>query len=238
MQPKLPDSFSPSPSEPEFAPAPPDAELTELLDGYAPFGPVPLVPEVSAFQGRGVVEVWEAAERLAGRHLPAPFWAYPWAGGVALARALLDRPQWVAGKRVLDVGAGGGVASFAAARAGAAEVVANDVDPWAIATLRLAAARQGLAVTPLLADLTAEPRRVEAFDVVLCGDLAYERRRAAPQRALLARARTAGARVLVADAERAYFDATGLEPILELEVVVPKDLEGVERRVARVYEWR
>jgi predicted nicotinamide N-methyase len=238
MQPKLPDSFSPSPAEPEFAPAPPDAALNELLDSHAPFGPVPLVPEVSAFQGRGVVAVWEAAEQLAGRNLPAPFWAYPWAGGVALARALLDRPERVAGKRVLDVGAGGGVASFAAARAGAAEVVANDVDPWAIATLRLAAERQGLAVTPLLADLTQHPERAEAFDVVLCGDLAYERRRAGPQRALLARARAAGALVLVANAERAYFDATGMEEILELEVAVPKDLEGVERRVARVYVWR
>lgn len=238
MQPKLPESFTPNAPRSEFAPAPPDAALAELLDRYAPFGPVPLVPEVSAFHGKGVVAVWEAAERLAGRQLPAPFWAYPWAGGVALARLILDHPERVAGRRVLDVGAGGGVASFAAARAGAAEVVANDVDPWALATLRLAAARQGLAVTPLLADLTAEPRRVEAFDVVLCGDLAYERRRAPPQRALLARARTAGADVLVADAERAYFDATGLEPILELRVPVPRDLEGVTERRAIVYAWR
>ncbi len=203
---------------------------------HAPFGPAPLCPEVQVFQGASLLGVWQAAEALAGRALPAPFWAYAWAAGCALARVLLDEPGLVRGRRVLDFGCGGGVTALAAARAGAAEVVANDVDPWALATLALAAERQGLRVTPLLADLTRHARRAFAFDVVLCADLAYERGEAAPQRALLRAAREAGARVLAADAERAYFDADGLKLLAEYRVPVPRDLEGVNERIARVYE--
>lgn len=219
----------------DFAPPPDDVALAALLDAYAPLAPVPLAPEVQAFQGKGVLEVWQAAERLAKRALPAPFWAYAWAGGAALARVVLDHPEWVAGRRVLDVGSGGGVATLAAVRAGAAEAVANDVDPWALATLRLAARRQHVEVTTLLADLTRQPAAVDGFDVVLCGDLHYERRKARPQRALLERAARRGARVLVADAERAYFDPTGMERVASFTVPVPRDLEGVEARVANVY---
>ncbi len=207
-----------------------------MLDEHAPFGPAPLCPEVAVFQGSSLLGVWQAAEVLAGRALPAPFWAYAWAAGCALARVLLDEPGLVRGRRVLDFGCGGGVTALAAARAGAAEVVANDVDPWALATLALAAERQGLRVTPLLADLTRQARRALEFEVVLCADLAYERGEAAPQRALLRAARHAGARVLAADAERAYFDADGLKLLAEYRVPVPRDLEGVDERTARVYE--
>src|SRR5690606_6314909 len=170
--------------------------------------------------------------------LPAPFWAYPWPGGAALARVELDAPERVRGLRVLDLGTGGGLAALAAARAGAAEVVANDIDPWALATARLAAARQRLALTTLQADLTAQDatgRELEAYDVVLCADLYYERRTAPRLRALLERARRAGAEVLVADAGRTYFDPAGLVLLAEYDVAVPADLEGVDRRVARVY---
>ena len=223
---------------PGAAPAPPaDAALAALLDREAPFGPAPLCPEIRVFQGRGLISVWEAAERLAGRPLPAPFWAYPWPGGAALARVVLDAPERVRGLRVLDLGTGGGLAALAAARAGAAEVVANDMDPWALATARLAAARQGLRLTTLEADLT-EPGAgtdLDAYDVVLCADLYYERHTAPRLRALLERARRSGTEVLVADAGRAYFDAAGLTLLAEYDVAVPSDLEGVEARRARVY---
>lgn len=214
---------------------PSHAALESLLDRHAAFGPAPLSPEIRVFHARGLVEVWEAAERLAGRPVPPPFWAYPWPGGAALARVVLDHPEWVAGRRVLDLGAGGGVAALAAARAGAAGVVANDRDPWALATTLLAADRQGIRVTPLLADLTAEPEAVEAYDVVLCGDLAYERRVAPRIRRVLERAHGAGAVVLAADAGRAYFDSAGMRLVAEFRVAVPLDLEGVAERTARVY---
>lgn len=226
----------PAPGPGAAPPPPADAALAALLDREAPFGPAPLCPEIRVFQGRGLIGVWEAAERLAGRPLPAPFWAYPWPAGAALARVVLDAPERVRGLRVLDLGTGGGLAALAAARAGAAEVVANDMDPWALATARLAAARQGLRLTTLEGDLT-EPSGVELeeYDVVLCADLYYERRTAPRLRALLEGARRRGAEVLVADAGRAYFDAAGLTLLAEYDVAVPLDLEGVETRRARVY---
>ena len=215
---------------------PDDAALTRLLDRHAPFRSISLLPEISVFYGRSLVETWEAAEILAGRILPAPFWAYPWAGGVALARVILDHPERFRGKRVLDFGCGGGVAGIAAARAGAAQVIANDVDAWALSVARIAAERQGLIVTPLLADLTATSE-LPAADIVLCSDLAYEKQPAPKQRAVLERARAAGMRVLVADAGRTYFDDRNLTLLGQYEIDVPRDLEGVDRRVARVFEF-
>jgi predicted nicotinamide N-methyase len=206
-----------------------------MLDAHAPLAPAPLCPELSVFQGRVLLEVWQAAEALAGAALPSPFWAYPWPAGCALARFLLDDPALVQGRRVLDIGCGGGVTALAAAHAGADEVVANDVDPWALATLRIAAERQQLRVRALLADLTRDSAVLEGFDLVLCGDLSYERSYAPAQRALLRRFHDAGARVLAADAGRAYFVADGLRPLAEHRIRVQRDLEGVEERVARVY---
>jgi len=221
---------------PEQVPVPSRAELAKLLDRYAPLQAPELLPELRVFFGRSLVEVWEAAENLAGANLPAPFWAYPWAAGVALARVLLDAPQLVRGKRVLDLGTGGGVTALAAAFAGAQRVVANDIDGWALTTVSIAAERQGLAVEPLHADLTTTPSAVDDFQLVLCSDLAYERRAAPKQRALLERARRNGAQVLVADAGRTYFTTDGLVEVASFTLEVPRDLEGVTVRTARVFE--
>ncbi|MGQ0814551.1 MAG: class I SAM-dependent methyltransferase [Gemmatimonadota bacterium] len=217
--------------------APPTDALARLLEQYAPFAPAPLSPEIAVFQGRSLVEVWEAAEQLAGENLPAPFWAYPWAAGCALARVVLDHPEYVRDLRVLDLGAGGGIVAIAAKRAEAREVVANDVDPWAIAVMRLAAQRQRIALSYRQDDLTETISAVDGFDVVLCSDMAYEKRMAPKYQALLQRAKNRGARVLVADAGRTYFDASGMKRLAEYELEVPKDLEGVEVRIARVYEF-
>ena len=214
---------------------PSDEQLTRLLDRYAPYRPAPLVPEISVFYGRSLIEVWEAAEELAGTTLPAPFWAYPWAAGLAIARVILDHSAWVQGKRVLDFGCGGGVAALAAARAGAAQVVANDIDAWALATTRLAAQRQGLTLSLWQQDLTAVADATASFDVVLCSDLAYEKQVAPNQRATLERAIQSGALVLAADAGRTYFNPDGLQEVACYRIAVPKDLEGVEERTARVF---
>ena len=230
-------------------PAAPDcAALAALLDAHAFFASPELVPELRVFQAHSLVEVWTAAEALAGATLPSPFWAYPWAGGIALARVLLDGagaagnarvprdglPD-VSGARVLDFGAGGGIASLAAAKAGAARVVASDMDPWAAATTALAAERQSLLVETQTVDLTQAPGMLDAFDCILAGDLAYERHGAAAQRELLDRAHARGAVVLVADAGRTYFDETGMMELAAFTIEVPLDLEGVTERRARVF---
>jgi predicted nicotinamide N-methyase len=212
--------------------------MAQLLEQYAPLRPVPLCPELLAHCAHSLIDVWEAAERLARRPLPAPFWAYPWAAGSALARVLLDRPQLVVGKRVLDFGAGGGVASLAAARAGAASVVANDIDATALLVCRIAAAAHGVRIDTRHADVCRDPAYAAQFDVVLCSDLHYERHEAPRQKRVLARAQRAGADVIVADAGRTYFDASGLELLAEYEVPVPADLEGTPTRVARVFRLR
>jgi predicted nicotinamide N-methyase len=144
----------------------------------------------------------------------------------------------VKGKRVLDFGAGGGVASLAAAAAGASPIVANDIDAWALSTVAIAAERQNLNVELLLGDLTTHPADIDNFDLILCSDLAYERRTAPKQRALLDRARRNGARVLVADAGRTYFTTEGLDELASFTLNVPRDLEGVDVRAARVFEMK
>src|SRR5690606_32150578 len=166
---------------------------------------------------------------------PAPFWAYPWPAGAALARVITDDPELVRGRSVLDFGAGGGVTSFAAARAGAARVVANDIDAWALLVVRIGAESQGLEVETLGRDVCSAPALVDEFDVILCSDLAYERRETPRQRAVLERAARRGATVLVADAGRTYFDAAGMTLLASHDVDVPQDLEGVPRRRADVY---
>lgn len=210
------------------------SDLETLLDRFAPLTPVPLCPEIRAFTARSLVEIWEAAERHTGGTLPAPFWAFPWPAGTALARTVLDRPELVRGLRVVDVGCGGGVASLACAKAGA-RVVANDTDPLALEVTRLAATLQGLDVETLWADLTREALPGEHADVWLCGDLAYDRSTAPLERSLLRTAAGRGSTVLVADAERTYFEATGLELLAEHTLPVVSDLEGVATRTARVY---
>jgi predicted nicotinamide N-methyase len=211
------------------------AHMQQLLEQHAPLRPVPLCPELRAHYAHALVDVWEAAERLAGQPLPAPFWAYPWAGGIALARVLLDRPELTRNRRVLDFGAGGGVTACAAAMTGAARVVANDIDATALLVCAIAAAEQQLPVETMHADVCDAPAYVDDFDVVLCSDLYYERHETPRQQSVLARARASGAEVLVADAGRTYFDDTGMELIASYEVPVPADLEGGSSRVGRVY---
>ena len=214
------------------------AALTELLDRCTNFEPPPLVPEIRVFQARSLVEVWEAAEAVAGSTVPSPFWAYAWPAGIALARVLLDQPAIARGRRVLDFGAGGGIASLAASRAGAVLVTANDVDPWASAVTRLAAGRQRLHVVTHTGDLTSDTTVVDRHDLVLASDLSYERAAAPRQRALLDHARARGCDVLIADAGRTYFDDSGLQLIASYDIAVPQDLEGVTSRRARVFRMR
>ena len=143
----------------------------------------------------------------------APYWAYPWAGGLALARYLLDHPETVAKKRVLDLGAGGGLVAIAAMKAGARQATAIDVDPDAMAAIALNAEANAVAVEAVCGDPLAGPP--PAVDLVLVGDLFYEARLAARLVAFLDRCAAAGIPSLIGDPGRAPLPRARLERLAE-----------------------
>jgi len=144
------------------------AAEAEFITGHTALIAPPLIPEIVLHLSRDEpVGLWEQVERQVGRaDLPPPFWAYPWAGGIALARYLLDHRDEVAGRVVLDVAAGSGLVAIAAALAGAARVVASDIDPLAVAAIGLNAAANGVRVTVARGDLLAG----DAGRAVLAGE--------------------------------------------------------------------
>jgi predicted nicotinamide N-methyase len=172
---------------------------------------VPSVPEIRVYKAgpnSGLSRLAEADEAFGN-----PYWAYHWGGGLALARHVLDRPQVVAGKRVLDLGAGSGVVAIAATKAGAKSVLAADVDPYAVAATGLNAEVNGVEVETVLGDLTAGAP--PAMDAVLVGDLFYEEELARRVTAFLDRCLAAGIDVLVGDPWRAFLPRARLELLAE-----------------------
>lgn len=193
----------------------------------------PLVPEIVLHLATEITPIWQATEAwLAEQNIEPPFWAFAWPGGQALARAVLDDPKLVAGKRVLDFAAGCGIAAIAAAQAGAALVEAAEIDPLALAAVRLNAALNGVAVATPPGDVVGAPCR---WDVIFAGDVCYE----APMtthilpwlRGLVA----AGAEVLIADPGRAYLPKAGLAPIARYSVPTTRELEDRESREVTIH---
>jgi len=193
-----------------------------------------LVPEIRLHLADDALPLWRMTEEELDRTgLPPPYWAFAWAGGQALARHLLDTPDIVAGRRVLDVGAGGGLVAVAAAMAGATDVRANEVDEIALAAIALNAALNGAAVTAVPGDLLGGAAHA---DIVLVGDLFYERPLAERTLAFLRRAAATGADVLIGDPKRSYLPVEVLEPVAHYQVPVPLALEDMELK--RTTVWR
>ena len=142
-----------------------------------------LTPEIALHLATEVTPLWHAtADRLADAGTEPPFWAFAWPGGQALARYVMDNAEIVAGRRVLDIATGSGLVAIAAAKAGAASVTANDIDPISLAAVALNAKLNGVAVTTSGDDLTCLPTTEdwpEDWDVVLAGDVFYDREMAA-----------------------------------------------------------
>jgi predicted nicotinamide N-methyase len=195
----------------------------------------PLVPEIALHLASEVVPLWQATEAdLARTGLPPPFWAFAWAGGQALARYLLDYPEVVAGKRVLDFAAGSGIAGIAAARAGAGRVEAAEIDRFAAAAIRLNAALNGVAIEVLEADLVGAAN--PGWEVVLAGDVCYERPMAEAVETWLKGLAAKGAQVMLGDPGRSYLPKGGLERVIAYAVKTSRELEDTDLRNAVV--WR
>ena len=194
----------------------------------------PAVPELRLHLADDVTEVWQDVERqLAVGELAPPFWAFAWVGGQGLARCLLDRPDEVAGLRVLDLATGSGLCALAARRAGAATVLAADIDPLAATAVALNAELNGLDVEVVTADLLGDPP--PTVDVVLAGDVCYDREMTDRVVPWLRQAAAAGSRVLLGDPGRHYLPQDGLLPVAAYDVPTTRDLEGVEVRRVRVF---
>jgi predicted nicotinamide N-methyase len=175
-----------------------------------PVSPVPGVPEIELHKARPTSGLWRLA-RQDKDGFAAPYWAHYWAGGLALARYLLDNPAVVAGKRVLDLGAGSGLVGIAAAKAGACNVVAAEVDPYAVAALDLNAKLNAASISVLHGDLTdGAPPEV---DMVLVGDLFYEADLSKRVTAFLDQCSTFGIRALIGDPWRAHLPTSRLKEL-------------------------
>lgn len=191
---------------------------------------LPLVPEIQLYLASEVVPLWRATEEeLARIGLPPPYWAFAWAGGQALARYLIDHPQIVRGKSVLDIGAGSGLVALAALRAGARSVLAADIDAYACAAIGLNAAANGYDIDVTQDDLIGADCR---WDVILVGDLFYERPLA---ERLLAWLRPLDRPALLGDPGRNYFPKDNVEKLASYQVQTTRDLEDREIRETGVY---
>jgi predicted nicotinamide N-methyase len=197
--------------------------LAAFITAHTRLQATPFVPEVRLHLADDAIKLWERMEALAGAQCPPPFWAFPWAGGQALARYVLDNPASVAGTRVFDLGAGSGLVAIAAALAGADVITANDVDPYAAAAIELNSAANGVDVDIDIGDRLHgdDP----AADVVLAGDVFYDRDLAERTRQFMARARARGAVVLVGDPGRAHLPRSGFVEFARYDVPVAPGLE-------------
>lgn len=194
----------------------------------------PACPEIELYLASEITPLWLATEEsLQQANLAPPYWAFAWVGGQALARYILDNPAVVAGRRVLDFAAGCGIAAIAAALSDASLVEAAEIDAMAMAAIGLNARANGVAVGLTAVDpLAGDGSR---WDVILAGDVCYERTMADTVFHWLRRAAAGGATVLMADPGRAYLPATGLLKVGAYTVPCSLDLEDRTSRDATVY---
>ena len=208
--------------------------MKSFIESHTRLARPPACPEIRLHLATEITPLWEATEAfLAANNLPPPYWAFAWVGGQALARHVLDRPDLVKDKRVLDFAAGCGIAGIAAALASAARIEAAEIDGVAAAAIRLNAAANDVVVEVLPDDVL---QRADCpWDVVLAGDVCYERSMAEAVFDWLKRCAAGGAEVLMADPGRAYLPAGGLSKVAAYTVPCSLELEDRTSREVTVY---
>jgi predicted nicotinamide N-methyase len=196
----------------------------------------PHAPELELYLAAKIEPIWRMTEEaLQQSGLEPPFWAFAWAGGQALARYVLDHPEEVRGRRVLDFAAGSGLVAIAALKAGAHHALAVDVDTFCEAAVALNAEANGVTAEFTCEDLTGrEPPEV---DVICAGDICYAWPFADRVRAWLQAAHERGTRVLIGDPGRAYLPREGLEPLASYEVETTRELEDRDVRRTGVFTF-
>lgn len=196
----------------------------------------PLVPEIRLHLAHEMLPLWKLPEaELDASGLPPPYWAFAWAGGQALARYVLDNPDLVRGKRVLDFATGSGIVAIAAKLAGATTVRANDIDPIAIAATNLSAEANGVHVRLSAENLVGQPSH--GWTVVLAGDICYEQPLAGEVEAWLRSLADGGALVLMGDPGRTHLPKAGLTKMAEYRVETTRELEDNDVRHTTVWKF-
>lgn len=213
----------------------------------------PLLPEIELFLAHEMLPLWQLTENELERSgLPPPYWAFAWAGGQALARFILDNPQMVAGKHVLDLACGSGIVAIAAAQAGARSVLAADLDALACAACKMNAEHNNAQIQVLQTDLItskAPPKihrqtnddycaaaTLSSIEVIVSGDVFYEQPMAEKFEAWLRAMAGAERLVLVGDPHRTYFPQHGVELLQRYQVITTRELEDSDLRNTAV--WR
>ena len=195
----------------------------------------PHTPELHLHLADEITPIWKLTEEaLLEIGLPPPYWAFAWAGGQALARYVLDVPSIVSGKAVIDFASGSGLVAIAAAKAGAARILAADIDGYCGEALSLNAQANGVLVGYTDVDLLDAPPPAWA-DVILAGDICYEKPLAERVLAWLGVARANGATVLIGDPGRSYFPRTGLIKLAEYQVTTTRELEDMAVKKTAVW---
>ncbi|PZO80085.1 MAG: nicotinamide N-methylase [Mesorhizobium amorphae] len=196
----------------------------------------PHVPEIRLHLADEAHDLWlKTEDELAEIGLPPPFWAFAWAGGQGLARFVLDHPEEVKGRRVLDFASGSGLVAIAAAMAGAEQVLAADIDPFAEPALRLNAGLNGVAIAFTGEDLAGtEPQA----DILLAGDVFYDRALAERLLPWFSALAGRGTLILVGDPGRSYFPAERFTLLSDRQVPVSRALEDAEVKRVRVWRWK
>jgi predicted nicotinamide N-methyase len=196
--------------------------------------PIPHAPEIRLYMADEITPIWKMTEEaLDELGLAPPFWAFAWAGGQAIARYLLDNPEEARGKSVLDFASGSGLCAIAAMKAGADRTLACDVEPFCRAAIALNAEANGVLVDSVIADLLDRPP--PAVDLILAGDICYEKPLTERVMAWLTQAAASGSRVLIGDPGRTYFPRAGLFQLAQYEVKTTRELEDFE--IKRTGVW-
>jgi predicted nicotinamide N-methyase len=195
----------------------------------------PLVPEIRLYLASEITPIWRATEEtLARGAVPPPYWAFAWPGGQGLARYIIDHPETVAGREVLDIGSGSGIVAIAAAKAGASRVVAAEIDPFAVAAIALNAALNEVTITVETRDLL--DRAAAGWDVALAGDICYEEPMSSRAMALLRRIAARGRVSLLGDPGRSYLPKEGLVERARYQVSTSREIEDRDEREGVVWQ--
>jgi predicted nicotinamide N-methyase len=205
---------------------------TAFVRAHTAIGSIPGLPEIRLHLSQDAIGLWERTETEAGESdRQPPFWGFAWAGGQALARYVLDHPETVAGRKVIDLGSGSGLTAIAAALAGASAVLASELDPFAFAAIELNAAANGVSIETT-GDLLDQ--QADNVEVVLAADIWYEKELAARALAYCQRAAGHGATVLVGDIGRKFLPRELMSELAAYEVPVIADLESTAIKKALV----